>query len=323
MTDPRLKIGGNNPPEETPTAPPKAERELTFLDRLEAKFSDLSKRYASHELKKRKLPAIVTSDEEVATINAWVVEAKKLSAEYEAHRVETKAPYLEREREIDGWFTPARDSLKKTADTIAQRSKAYLDAKAKAAEAARVAEAMRKRREAEEQAAELQRLQNIAAEAQRKREAEEEALRQAEMAKVAEPSTAEPGPPPQADPEAEARLRKATQEADDAQRAVSKAADVAVKVERQAERAERSASSPTLGRTQGGGGASRITEQWVGDIVDRAALDKSLGPLAVYLGDAAILSAINRAARSIVRPDLPGVQWRDESKVRVSTTKNT
>ena len=94
MTDhalPRHEIGANNPPPED-LAEVLAEQHAKFLERQ-----------ADHELAASALPKEVKSDEDVAKITAWVVEARKIAKEAETEHGEAKRPVLDRGRACQLW----------------------------------------------------------------------------------------------------------------------------------------------------------------------------------------------------------------------------
>ena len=157
MTDENPGLGHNQPPADE------------FTARLEAQNDALLDREVDLELASGKLPHEITSDEDVAQITRWVRAARDLAnKEVEVRRVEMKAPYLERERQIDDWFGKFKKRLIAKALEIEQRSTPYLQAKQARAQAearARQEAAAAERRRQEAAAEEARRVEREAARA--------------------------------------------------------------------------------------------------------------------------------------------------------------
>jgi len=98
--DPRLGIGGNNPP---PTATILAEKYASLLAAIEplAELAD-------------DLPAEFTTPEHIAKTAEIVKDGRKALRELEEARDKEGRPHLEAKREIDEWFSPKMLRLKQT-----------------------------------------------------------------------------------------------------------------------------------------------------------------------------------------------------------------
>lgn len=95
------------------------------------------------------VPAVITSDRELAEIAEIVRDTNKLSGTLEGSRVEEGKPYLEGQRAVNNWFGPVKDRLERIKLALGKRATVYQNEKAlkarraaeEAAEAARKAEA--------------------------------------------------------------------------------------------------------------------------------------------------------------------------------------
>lgn len=300
-------IGDNHPPPDP------------FIAKLEENHAGLTERFADLEIARRRLPREVKTAEDVAAINAHVIAMRALAGAVEAKRVEVKAPYLAREKTIDGWFGDFRRTLLASAAEIEKRSLAYLAA-LKAAEEKRAAEQLAWRRaqaeKAQREAAEAARVAQVArdAAAARARQIEAAAALSAAPGSAASEVGATPTPVP-----AEARV--ADPEADKAERVAAKAADAARIALAQVETAEHKAESPTLGRHQGGGASARIEMVWVAKFVSQARALQSLGWAAQVITEAAFLDLVQKASRLKERPEIPGVEWVQEPAVKTTASR--
>jgi|HigsolmetaAR201D_1030396.scaffolds.fasta_scaffold03941_5 Membrane-bound metallopeptidase len=144
--DPRLGIGGNNPPEEATldhyTDPPASERAL--IAQLEKHASD-----AEEWLKKTK---ILTKEQADLAAN-WAAKISKLHNEVEKKRLERGRPLREALEKIQSIFKPAQDKAKAIADRLAKAARDW----ARAEEARLREEARRKAEEEARRLAEEQR----------------------------------------------------------------------------------------------------------------------------------------------------------------------
>jgi len=301
MTDehnPRAEIGGNQPPANE------------FEERLEAQNEGLLDLEMDLELKSGKLPHEVQSDEDAAAITRWVTQARDVARDVEASRVETKAPYLEREKQIDGWFGRFKARLLAKAKEIEQRSTPYLQAKLAREEAearARAAAAREAAQRREAEAQEARRAEQAAAEARRRQEEEvRAAARKSEIEAAA----------------AERRLREAAA----AEAAAAKARETADTSHRMAamaeERAEKRAENPgRLGKAAGGGGNARVVMVPGFRIVSMPKLMQSMGPLNSYMDQPLIDRALGRWCKDPNRGEIPGVEYLETPETKTSATR--
>ena len=135
-------IGDNNGPTE----------EEAFIQRLEEDHAKLLGEAAELELKASKLPKTVQSDEDVATISEWVLQAGRISRRAENTRKDAKEPHLRRGQWVDGFFKGIASNLESRIKGVEGRKAPFLKAKRDAEEAARnlqLAEERRRREEAE------------------------------------------------------------------------------------------------------------------------------------------------------------------------------
>lgn len=295
VADPRslAQIGDNNPPED---ADP-------FLERLEADNAALMDDIADHELKARKLPKEVTSDDDLALINAWVIRARELWKRAETTRIDEKEPYLTAGKKIDGFFTQVKSDLTERAKTIEQRNAPYLAAKAAREEAERLAQAAAKRAAAEEAAAAERDAQAAARKAAEEAAAAEKKIRDAatEEARLAAEEEAR---------QANKRLQTENRAAEQAGKDVKAASNSAARDEKIAA----GGGKHSLGRTAAGGGSSTLKTVWKYRLLDTAAASASLGPLQPFLSPSAMEDALARAAKADPRPIVPGVEFYAETE---------
>jgi chemotaxis protein histidine kinase CheA len=303
MNDATPGLGHNKGPEADP-----------FVQRLEADHEDLLDLEMDLLLAGGKLPAEVTSDDDVATITKWVTTARGLFRDVETKRVEVKAPYLEREKQIDGWFGDFKARITARAKEIEQRSTAYLQAKQAREEAearARAAAAAEERRRQEAEAQEARRREQAAREAQ---EAAEQALRDAAKRQAAAEVTAQ----------AEARLREANEAAAAASAQVESADQGLRTAALSEERAERKAENPgKLGKATGGGGNARVVMVPGYRIDSVSKLLQSLGPMGSYIDIKELEAPLRRWAGIVQnldkakdRTEIPGVTWFEQPETK-------
>jgi hypothetical protein len=102
-------------------------------------------------------PTVIENDEIAGKMGDFSV--KQLAAwikAWEATRIAEKEPYLSAGRAVDGFFQKAATALERGKDEIDGRRKVYVDKKAAAERAARMAEARRLAEEAAKREAEMQ-----------------------------------------------------------------------------------------------------------------------------------------------------------------------
>ena len=278
MTGEAPPIGHNNPPDEVEA----------FVSRVRLENADLLAERVDLEFDVAGAPKAPASDEDVAAINEMVVKLRGYARRLEGAREDAKRPLLGMGRGSDALFTTVRDAMKATADQLERRNGPFLQAKAVKLEQERQAKLAEQRRL--EQEAE-QRRQDEAAAAARQKIIDANTAEEREAAAALAVNT-----------ERDAQLaRDAEEQAEKDRQKLSKAAD---RTERKADTA--------LERTAGGGGASKLTEErkwrW-GREDSREALRASLGPLAPYLSESAVIDAIARAAKADPAPIIPGVEF--------------
>lgn len=206
-------------------------------------------------------------------------DASALSKRVEARRVEVKAPWLQGEKTVDGFFGPHRDRAGKIAEVY---EKALRDAREKVRqEAARLAaeEARRKQQE----------------EAERRRAADAEAKRLADEAKRLQDEADAAA--------AKGRERTAALARDKATEAAAQAASAAEEAAKpvvEASPVVEPAIAVQTAKTEVADGLAMTTKgEWKGTIVDIASLD--LAVLRPYLKPDHLAVALNQAVRMGVR----------------------
>jgi hypothetical protein len=135
---------------------------IEIIDRLSRDYDDLNLAIADYDAQAAALPLEITTKEEHDRIADLVANIRKTAKRAENARTAEKAPYLQSERAVDGFFGPIGSALDRIAGELLEEITAYLNRIA--------AEEARRRREAAAKAAQE-------AEEARKREAE--ALRRA------------------------------------------------------------------------------------------------------------------------------------------------
>lgn len=276
MTDTTAGEGHNNPPEGDP-----------FALQLEEKNQDLWRQLGALETRRLKLPKIVEAEEQAALITEWTADARKLMREFEARRVEVKAPYLQRGQLIDDTFNAPKKTLGARAEDVEQRNGPYLKAKRDREEAERREQARiaRERQEAAERAAAeaRQRAADAAAarekaerearEAEARQAREEEEARQQATLDAQQKATETQQPQPveprigyaQPRVDTEAARREALQAEQDAQAETERLETEARKAGVAAGRAEKKADqTDNLGKVSAGGANQKATMVWVG-----------------------------------------------------------
>ena len=321
MTDQTAGIGHNAGPEIDP-----------FVLRLEEANAGLLRRQTALEIRAIKLPKESNSDEDVALISAFAVDARALAREIEAVRVEVKQPYLNRERQIDGWFNPIKEQLAARASAMEKRNGPFLLAKRLRDEAEQRAKADRAREEAaerqrlaDEAAAEQRRLEQERAEAeQRVRDEEQERRRQARA--HAEAETAQQTPPAAETVRPVSEQETSLQDAHSAAQAASANADKLAEEARvaqlAADRAENKAGrTNTLGKVAGETASARAEMIWVARVTSFPAALQSLGEWGPFMNEQMIRDIADRAAKAKTRPNLPGVTFSEVIDVRTTARR--
>lgn len=128
---PPHEMGHNNPPLE---------------EQLRLQYLDVINRVEPLAERANKLPKQIASEEDLAIITPVVVDAKKLAGDLEKLREAEKKPFLDKGREVDAFFTPMRDRMKRIATVFENLASEFQRAKAQreqaaADERARIAEA--------------------------------------------------------------------------------------------------------------------------------------------------------------------------------------
>lgn len=289
------EIGHNRPPEIN-----------AGLDaRLKVDHAELLDRAADLEIEASRLPKSVDSDDDLAAVNAWLLKVQNLKRDAEKLRVDEKAEYLKAGKTIDAFFGGVATSANARAAGVQARVLPYLQAKAAAEQRRRENEAAVLRK-AEQEA--RQREQAERDESARLRQVADNALTALKMAQT-----------PEDIEQAEATYREAARAAhlsDEAAGQAAKDAKAAGKVADRNERIVAGEHRHVLGRDVVGGGASTLKASFKPDVHNGARLTASLGPLAPYLGDAAIDAALAKAAKADPRPSIPGVDWVEDHQVQ-------
>lgn len=281
-----------------------------FAQALKTDNADLLKRPSQMEFAASKLPREILTDDDVEKINAFVVRARALARDIENARTEAKAPFLNAGKAVDSLFGDRRQAVLDRASEIEKRPGPYLKAKAAAAAAEAAAAAAKARQEREAREAEERAAREQAAAAQA---AADEADRLARQAVTDAEQAA-----------AREVARLANEAAAEAEKSAVAAAKDVASANRAVDRTEKTVAGGgrKLARTSAGGGAARLVTVWHWRIADQAALTASLGPVAEYLTEAAVVDALGRAAKADPRPAIPGVEFyaTDESKTAATRT---
>jgi hypothetical protein len=298
---PLAKIGDNNPPADPPHP---------ILESLERAHKDRMAEAAQLELEARKLPREPESDADVEAISAWIVKVQRLERAAEADRKIAKAPNLLEGKAIDGFFASIAGAAAARIPGLEQRKTAFL-----------VAKRNKERIERERLAAEEREREALARAAQEKAEAERRAADAAAAKALADMETARGA---EALAAAEVRARESAREAEAAALAESHAANRAKLAEKVAEKAETQVAKGGLERVTGSGATSTLTKVWNYRIADREAVRASLGPLCRFLGEPAILAALERCAKSQAtdKVDVPGVEFYSEDSAQTRATRS-
>lgn len=133
-TDPRLGIGGNNPP--------------TFKETMAEKYGSVFAALEPLADMADEAPEKIAGPDELSRVSDIVRAARKLFNEVEEIRTKEKQPFLDGAREVDGFFSTKKDAIKRVVDAMQKRADAY---QAEVDRLAR-AEAARRAREAQEEA---------------------------------------------------------------------------------------------------------------------------------------------------------------------------
>jgi hypothetical protein len=297
----KAAIGDNNPP--TDDHPLKA--------RLETDNEPLLVGFAELEIRAARLPAVCDSDEDIAKITAWVVDAKNLAREAESTRKAEKDPYLRAGNTIDGFFGAIKTALADRIPGLEKRKTAFLQARAA--------------REAAERAAEAARLWAAQEEARQREEEERRGAAEAQHAVSAALRKLQEAEGPDAIDLAEAEYRRAARAAqlstDAAEQAVKDAKAAGKVAERQEKILAGEHRTHVLGRVDAGGGSTRLKTTVKPEVHNPGRLMISLGALGPFLGDAAIDAALARAAKADPRPAIPGVDWVEDVTAETRATR--
>lgn len=282
-----------------------------IVARLEEKHKPLFDVLGTFELDEFALPAAteIKSDEDAAKVTRFATAARAKAREAERVRTDEKADFLKAGQAIDGLFNKGlKEPLLALAEAAEKRLAPYLAAKAEA-EAARRREEQERLRIAQEEAQQRETEARAAAQA-----------REAEAAAAAEAVRRASG-----DAERETAAL-AMQEAEAAriveQAAADQAATDTAKTERLVGQHEKVLAKGVgrMSATKVGGageGSARLEEKWVHAIVDAAALDASLGPLAPFLPAYVLTEALARVAKEHEdRLSIPGVKFSKDLSVR-------
>ena len=123
-------------------------------------------------------------------------------------------------------------------------------------------------------------------------------------------------------------MRQATAAAEIARDAAEYAGKATAQAERKADSAARAATGPVgaLSRVAGGSSTSSVTQEWVGEITDNAALRKSLGVLGEHFSFDVLEATVSRCVKfhvqrgSIASLKIAGVlcEQRDKTNIRAA-----
>lgn len=133
-TDPRLGVGGNNPP--------------TFKETMSEKYGSVFAALEPLADLADEAPEKITGPDELAKVSDIVREARRLHGEIEEIRKKEKQPLLDETTKLDAYFTARKAPVKRVWDAMQKLADAY---QAEVDRLAR-AEAARKVREAQEEA---------------------------------------------------------------------------------------------------------------------------------------------------------------------------
>jgi hypothetical protein len=134
MLDPRLAIGGNNPP---------------IADRLATTYADELAKAEALADRANAQPKEIDSDETLKVIGDIAADAQRLWKTLDAARTNEKAPYLQAGREVDGYFAQVLDRATRIKTAMLARATAYNRAKAEKERREREEIARKQREEAE------------------------------------------------------------------------------------------------------------------------------------------------------------------------------
>jgi hypothetical protein len=237
-------------------------------------------------------PLVVEDDADISVLREAVRGLMAQHKRAEAIRVDTKQPYLNAERVVDGYFSKLKTTLNEVQSQIEGRAKRYLDKKAADEKARREEEARKAREEEQRQAAAARAAEQQAAEARRKAE---------EAATLAQTSQ-------RADEAAKAAIAKADADASSAaavaaQRKQAEALNTATQAQKTTE-----AKPAEMARTvASGGGMATLKQSFDFEIIDVHAID--LESIRSFIVQADLEKAIRRfvGAHDDTRP-LAGVR---------------
>lgn len=296
---PRHEIGANDPPAED------------YAEILAQQNEHLLSQAAELESAAALLPREVETEEHMGEITAWVVKAQNLTRAAEKVRKETKEPHLVKGRAVDTFFGSIAAMANTRIASVEKRKIPYLQARRAAEEAERSRQAAilrQSQQEALQRENEEREATNLAAAAV---DTAKEKLRNA----TTEEEIAA------AETELRAAAKIAQLSGDAAEQAV-KDAKAAGKVADRQERIIAGDHRLVLGKVSAGGGSSTLRVSWKPDVHNAARLTASLGPLAPFLGDAAIDAALQRAAKADTRPAIPGVDFIEDLQARTTAARS-
>ena len=147
LPDPRLAIGGNNPPEDF-----HLQANIDGLPaRLEAEYgSRMALIIDAIAERANKAPTVFATDEDFASAGDIIGAARDAFDEFDGKRKVAKEPYKTGVDLVDGYFREPLKRLSRIADAFTERGTLYVKDKARKAEAAAKAERERLARIAEE-----------------------------------------------------------------------------------------------------------------------------------------------------------------------------
>ncbi len=266
--------------------------ELITTTQLSQDFAHLESAIAEALEVAGSAPMVVEDDADISVLREAVRGLMAQHKRAEAIRVDTKQPYLNAERVVDGYFSKLKTTLSEVQSQIEVRAKRYLDRKAAEEKARREEEARKAREEEQRQAAAARAAEQEAAEARRKAD---------EAARAAQESQ-------RADEAAKAATAKAEADASSAaavaaQRKQAEALNTATQAQKATE-----AKPADMARTiASGGGMATLKQSFDFEIVDIHAID--LEAIRSFIAQADLEKAIRRfvGAHDDTRP-LAGVR---------------
>lgn len=270
--------------------------DLTLEEELTEAHGPLLDEFADAELAIAKLPATVQTEADAKTITDWVAKTKVLGRRAETARETAKKPFLLKGRIVDGFFGKLKTNLDDRAKAIEARNLPYLKAKAAAEEALQRAKAEDARKEAAAKQAQAQAAFQAEAKARQEAAAAAEKLRQALTAKDIAEARQQTLDAEQRAMDAEATTMEAQFDADRANSIAAGAGEAAMM-------------GPGLQKSTGSAATAKLVQERRYEVTSALALNRSLGPLNLYLSERAIEDALDRAAKADPSPTIPGVRF--------------